>query len=90
MAIEDAVVLAQCVRDQPNPEAAFATYESLRRERVEKIVAQGRRNGSGKAPGPIGRVVRDLVLPIVLKSLEKRDVQRWIFDYRIDWQAKVA
>lgn len=90
MAIEDAVVLAQCVRDQPGPEAAFALYESLRRERVEKIVAQGRRNGSGKAPGPIGRVVRDLVLPIVLKSLEKRDVQRWIFDYRIDWSAKVA
>jgi hypothetical protein len=26
-------------------------YERLRRRRVEKIVAQGRRNGTGKTPG---------------------------------------
>jgi 2-polyprenyl-6-methoxyphenol hydroxylase-like FAD-dependent oxidoreductase len=39
MALEDSVVLAQCLRDLPGPEVAFATYEKLRRERVEKLVA---------------------------------------------------
>ncbi len=38
MALEDSVVLAQCLRDLPDPASAFAAYESLRRERVEKLV----------------------------------------------------
>jgi len=36
MAIEDAVVLAKCLRDVPGIEAAFTAYEALRRERVER------------------------------------------------------
>jgi len=39
MALEDSVVLAQCLRDLHDPATAFAEYESLRRERVEKLVA---------------------------------------------------
>ncbi|GAA3530242.1 FAD-dependent monooxygenase [Amycolatopsis ultiminotia] len=39
MALEDAVVLAQCLRDLPDPASAFAAYERLRRSRVEKLVA---------------------------------------------------
>lgn len=38
MALEDSVVLAQCLRDLPDPASAFAAYEELRRERVEKLV----------------------------------------------------
>ncbi|WP_410642863.1 FAD-dependent oxidoreductase [Amycolatopsis sp. lyj-346] len=38
MALEDSVVLAQCLRDLPDPASAFAAYEGLRRERVEKLV----------------------------------------------------
>ncbi|MET8996971.1 NAD(P)/FAD-dependent oxidoreductase [Amycolatopsis sp. NPDC004169] len=38
MALEDSVVLAQCLRDLPDPPSAFAAYEGLRRERVEKLV----------------------------------------------------
>jgi len=38
MALEDSVVLAQCLRDLPDPVSAFAGYEGLRRERVEKLV----------------------------------------------------
>lgn len=90
MAIEDAVVLAQCLRDVPNiPQALFA-YEGLRRQRVERIVQQGRRNGSGKAPGIVGRVMRDLFMPIALKYIAKRDSQRWIFDHQIDFTSKIA
>nr|WP_285483258.1 FAD-dependent monooxygenase [Amycolatopsis sp. NBRC 101858] len=52
MAIEDAVVPARCPRDSPSVETAFTAYERLRRERVERVVAQGNRTGGWKALGP--------------------------------------
>ena len=70
--------------------AAFNAYEKLRQERVEKVVAQGRRNGTGKAPGPVGRWVRGLVLPPIMRNLAKKNRQAWIFDYRLDWPTPVA
>ncbi|UOX84928.1 FAD-dependent monooxygenase [Amycolatopsis sp. FBCC-B4732] len=51
MAIEDSVVLAQCLRDLPDPESAFAAYEGLRRERVEKLVASSAGEDVGEKPG---------------------------------------
>ncbi|WP_033293349.1 FAD-dependent oxidoreductase [Amycolatopsis jejuensis] len=39
MALEDAVVLGQCLRDLPDAPTAFAVYDRLRRARVEKLVA---------------------------------------------------
>ncbi|MGW0771466.1 FAD-dependent monooxygenase [Streptomyces sp. NPDC002676] len=47
MALEDAVVLAKCLRDLPRAQA-FARYEQLRRERVEGIVALGARASAAK------------------------------------------
>ncbi|WP_066373041.1 FAD-dependent oxidoreductase [Herbidospora mongoliensis] len=88
MAIEDAVVLARCLRDREAPEA-FAVYERLRRGRVERVVAQGKRNGDGKAPGPFGAFVRDLFLPVVLRQVAKRGALSWMFDHRIDWNEQV-
>jgi 2-polyprenyl-6-methoxyphenol hydroxylase-like FAD-dependent oxidoreductase len=41
IAIEDAVVLAKCLRDKPNIGSAFAAYERLRRERVERVGGSG-------------------------------------------------
>jgi 2-polyprenyl-6-methoxyphenol hydroxylase-like FAD-dependent oxidoreductase len=87
MAVEDAVVLARCLRDEPEIPAAFAAYERLRRRRVERIVRQGRRNGSQKAPGPVGRAVRDAVLRTVfaLRPKNARDPMRWIHEHRVEW-----
>ena len=90
MAAEDAVTLAKCLRDVPDTAKAFEAYEGLRRKRVEKIVAAGKRNGSGKAPGAVGRVVRDLVLPPVMRRLAKSDALRKMYEYPIDWATKVA
>ena len=67
MAIEDAVELGRCLRDLPDPAAAFAAYEGLRRDRVERVVAQGARSSNSKAAGPVGRVMRDLLLPRMLR-----------------------
>jgi FAD-dependent urate hydroxylase len=89
MAVEDAVELARCLRDLPDPAAAFAAYERLRRARVQRIVAAGARTSRQKAPGPVGRVLRDALLPVVLRRA-RRDAQNWMHHHHIDWDAPVA
>jgi FAD-dependent urate hydroxylase len=89
MAIEDAVVLARCLRDLPGTGSAFEAYERLRRRRVEKIVAQGARTSNSKAAGPVGRVLRDLMMPMILKRVAGGSLS-WMHDYRIDWDEEVA
>jgi 2-polyprenyl-6-methoxyphenol hydroxylase-like FAD-dependent oxidoreductase len=90
MAAEDGVVLAQCLRDLPSIPEALAAYEGRRRARVERIVAQGARTGSAKTPGPVGRVLRDLALPLVFKLLVTERSMAWIYDHHIDWDAPVT
>lgn len=90
MALEDAVVLAKCLRDADSIPAAFGSYEQLRRQRVEAVVAQGKRNGNQKAVGPVGSFVRDrIVFPLLMKAVARRtnDPMAWIHDYRISWSA---
>jgi FAD-dependent urate hydroxylase len=89
MAAEDGVVLAQCLRDRPGIPQALAAYERLRRSRVERIVAQGARTGSAKTPGPVGRVLRDLALPLVFRFLVTDRSTAWIYRHHIDWAAPV-
>ena len=90
MAIEDGVVLARCLRDLPEVPQAFAAYEQLRRKRVERIVAHGARTSNSKAAGPFGRVLRDLMMPMILKRVANGGALAWMHDYHIDWSAKVA
>jgi FAD-dependent urate hydroxylase len=90
MAIEDAVVLARCLRDLPDTGQAFAAYERLRRARVERIVAQGARTSNSKAAGPVARVLRDLMMPLILKRVARGESLAWMHDYHIEWDAKVA
>ena len=91
MAIEDAVVLAKCLRDRPTVASAFAAYEGLRRERVERVVEQGRRTGGWKSLHPLAAVPRDLVMR--LGSLPVRAMcaipSRWIYEHHIDWAERV-
>jgi FAD-dependent urate hydroxylase len=92
MACEDAIVLAKCLRDLPDTQHAFAAYEQLRRERVERVVAYGARFGSAKAVGPVARVVRDLMLPMLLKrqgGSGSTEGLAWLFNYHVDWDARV-
>jgi 2-polyprenyl-6-methoxyphenol hydroxylase-like FAD-dependent oxidoreductase len=83
LAAEDAVVLARCLRDLPAPEA-FRVFEGLRRARAERVVAEGFRTSSAKSPPPVGRLVRDLVMPVVLRH---RDPRAWVRDHHVDWDA---
>ena len=90
MAIEDAVVLARCLRDLPDIGQAFTAYERLRRTRVERIVAHGARTSNSKAAGPVARVLRDMMMPLILKRVASGDSLAWMHDYHIAWDEKVA
>jgi FAD-dependent urate hydroxylase len=84
MAMEDAVTLGRCLARTTDVPAALAGYEGMRRKRVEKVVAAGRRNGSGKAAGPVGGRIRDLMTPPLMRMLyRKGNPQAWILDHRI-------
>lgn len=88
LAIEDAVVLAQCLRDCPDLPSALTTFDALRRDRVTKIVKHGR---NPEPPGAIGRFIRDLLMPIMLGKTA-RDGGRsllWIQGHHIDFDARV-
>ncbi|MFC5834606.1 FAD-dependent monooxygenase [Nonomuraea insulae] len=91
MAVEDAVVLAKCLRDSPGVEAAYAAYERLRRRRVERVVEQGNRTGGWKALNPLARVPRDVIMSLGMKLAARTgaDPSRWIYEHHIDWDEPV-
>ena len=90
MAIEDAIVLAKCLRDCDGIAQAFTTYERLRRERVERVVAYSARIGQSKTVGAVGRWFRDLLMPLALKLFASPNAQAWLYGYHIDWSERVA
>ncbi|MDH2390818.1 FAD-dependent monooxygenase [Streptomyces sp. HNM0663] len=88
MAMEDSIVLTKCLRDLPTPERAFAAFQALRKERVEKIIKEGRKTGNQKAAANgFQRAVRDLVLPFFLKLGVKATDP--VYSYRVDWDRPV-
>jgi 2-polyprenyl-6-methoxyphenol hydroxylase-like FAD-dependent oxidoreductase len=89
LAIEDAVVLAKCLRDLPH-EQAFRAYERLRRARVERIAKVAARINSSKAAGPVARVVRDAVLPVIMKLTANSKQVTQQYRYHIDWTTPVS
>jgi 2-polyprenyl-6-methoxyphenol hydroxylase-like FAD-dependent oxidoreductase len=85
LAIESAIQLARCLRDLPDPAAAFAAYEGLRRERVEKITRRGARTNSAKTPGPVGRRFMQTVMPLFFKVMNFEKAIGSEQRYAIDW-----
>ncbi|MYW90517.1 FAD-dependent monooxygenase [Amycolatopsis rubida] len=88
MAIEDSIVLAQCLRDLPAPQA-FRAYEAIRRPRVERVVATSARMGGNATPGPVKRMIRDAILPRKLKK-GPRNTASWLTDHHIDWNQTIT
>ncbi len=90
LSIEDAVVLAKCLRDLPSPSAAFAAFEAARRPRVESIIKWAARINNSKAAGPVARVLRDAMLPRLLKMTANSKAFKQTHDYHIDWDTPVT
>ena len=90
LAIEDAVVLARCLRDANGVPEAFASYEQLRRRRVERVVRYSAQIGRTKSPGPVGRWLRDLCMPAALKIFASPTVHAWLYRHHIEWSERVG
>ncbi len=90
LAVEDAIVLAKCLRDREDLSQAFATYERLRRARVERMVQHGRGAGQGKVMTNAIQVwVRDLLTPVFLKLFANPAALDWVYSYQVDWDEPV-
>lgn len=78
LAMEDAIVLAQCLRDETDPARAFDRFERARRQRVETIVRQSRQIGNTKAvSNSVAEWFRDRLLPIFLRFGAKAQSQQY-------------
>ncbi|MGR6913559.1 FAD-dependent oxidoreductase [[Actinomadura] parvosata] len=82
LAIEDAVVLARCLRESGGHEEAFRRFEAERRPRVERVVAYSRTISNSKAAGPVARVFRDLMMPIFLRRSASQESLAWMYRYQ--------
>jgi FAD-dependent urate hydroxylase len=89
LAIEDAVVLAMCLRDLPHQEA-FGAYERLRRARVERIAKVAARVNSSEAAGLAVWVFRDAILPVILRLTTNSKQVTEQYRYHIDWDTLVS
>jgi FAD-dependent urate hydroxylase len=85
MAIEDAMVLAKCLREANDPVHAFEAFERERRPRVDAIAKQARRNSSGKAdPGRFAAWVRDRMIGLFLPLAAAQQTR--VYAHRIRWE----
>lgn len=90
LSIEDAVMLATSLRDFGSPGQAFAHFEMVRRPRVEKIIKAAARINNTKAPGAVGRLIRDLMLPTILKLTATAKSAREVYEHHLDWNAPAS
>jgi hypothetical protein len=55
---------------------------------VERIIKQAARVNNSKAATGASRVMRDAMLPPILKLIANGNRSRQLFDYHIDWAAQ--
>lgn len=89
LAVEDAVVLAKCLRDLPDHRDAFARYQQLRWERVKRIYDAAVRINKNKAAGPVARRIRDAIMPLVFRLADPAKAQAADYEYSVDWEERV-
>jgi 2-polyprenyl-6-methoxyphenol hydroxylase-like FAD-dependent oxidoreductase len=77
MALEDAAVLAQCLRDTSAIPEALALFEKLRRDRVERVVQAG---AGAQNPAP----------PSPPTGPRRGNSAEWLYGHHIDWHATVT
>ncbi|MFC4060480.1 FAD-dependent oxidoreductase [Planomonospora corallina] len=67
MALEDAVVLGRALKQEGSVSAALARYDRERRVRLTKMARAASANRDAKTAGPVGRRMRELVMPLVFR-----------------------
>lgn len=89
LAIESGIQLARCLRDCADPATAFATYERIRRPRVERIAARGAKISHSKTVGPVMRRMMPVLMPLAGKLMKLEETMLREQSYVIDWDAPV-
>jgi FAD-dependent urate hydroxylase len=86
MAFEDAVVLAACLRRETGErvERALESYAERRRARVERVVRYSARIGNTKVLGPVGRYLRDALMPFALTHFATPKAHAWLYAHPMD------
>ena len=88
MAMEDAIILAKCLRDIPDLNKAFEKFEKLRKKRTEKIVKTSEQSGKFMtSTNPILKLFKRRLLSYFIKSYAKN--LDWIFSHDMNWDEKV-
>jgi FAD-dependent urate hydroxylase len=89
LTVEDSVVLAKCIRDLPDLRTALATYENLRRYRVEQVIRTAMK--ADPAASRL-RVFHRLIHDLKIRNEETRGrhPHSWIYDYDLDWDSAVT
>jgi len=81
LALEDTVVLSNCLQKFNSPEIAFKCFQQQRQKRVEKIVKQSRKIGNSKSkPNRVAVWLRDHVMSFFIKGVIKKT--DWIYGYK--------
>ncbi|MGH8827936.1 MAG: hypothetical protein ACRDVZ_10160, partial [Jiangellaceae bacterium] len=81
---------AMSLRDLSDPQKAFARFEAERRPRVERIIKVAARINDSKAAGPVARVFRDAMLPLILRMSAGGKEYRRTYDHHIDWNSPAS
>lgn len=84
LCLEDAVALAWAIRRNDTIHAAFAQFEDGRRRRVERIVKWASRMNNNKAAGPVGRSIRDAMMPMAMRLMAGSKAMRMPFDHHAE------
>jgi 2-polyprenyl-6-methoxyphenol hydroxylase-like FAD-dependent oxidoreductase len=86
LAMESAVVLAKCLRDNPDPRQALTAYQDLRMPRVRRVVKWGELiSRPVKVRTPWGMSVRDLTWPVLYRRLPTLASMDWLYGHHVDW-----
>jgi salicylate hydroxylase len=80
LAIEDAVVLAHSLDQQPTRPAALAAYEAARRPRIARMLKASDDNRATKRAGPARRALERVMMPFVLRHFYDR-ATAWLYAY---------
>lgn len=89
LAVEDAVVLAKCLRDAPAVGDALVRYERLRRPRTDRMLKVAGANRDAKVAGPVAARLRDVVMPFFFQWFAEQG-GAWMYDYDVEWNAVSA
>jgi 2-polyprenyl-6-methoxyphenol hydroxylase-like FAD-dependent oxidoreductase len=86
LALEDALCLAKLLRDCGDYAQVYQQFETFRKPRVERIVAEGRRLANDKAiVSSFEQFMREIMLRIFVNLFGEK-AQEPLYSYKVEWE----